>query len=65
MDYLIDYRIRRYLRACPEPPNFAQLSRDLQLSDSELIDALERLVDDGYVEKSVRTAPMTSGMPRR
>ena len=54
MDYLVDYRVRRYLRERPTPPSFAELSQALTVTDTELVEALERLVEAGHIARQTR-----------
>ncbi len=60
MDYLIDYRICRYLRNHPGGSNVATLTRAFHLSDTELIDALERLTAAGQIQPRTRDVPAVS-----
>jgi DNA-binding MarR family transcriptional regulator len=51
VDYLIDFRVRRYLRAHGGSPSLAELSRALQVTTAELVNALERLSAAGQIAR--------------
>jgi predicted transcriptional regulator len=62
MDYLLDYWIRRRLHQQQGPLRMADLAQELRVTDTELIDALRRLVQAGHIEKRGRTMPQSSAL---